>query len=292
MKLHLLNRTKFDNTSFSVNINDYKHFLKLWHYHPELELVVIIKSSGTSFIGDSIEKFEEGEVVLIGKNLPHKWLNDDVYFLENSKLNAKAVAIHFREEFLGTLFEKAPEMISISKLLQKSSQGIKFIGLEKKLIDKIINLNINDVFKRTIKFIEILYALSNHKQIKVLSSAGFRSPEVSIGNKSLDRMYDYIFDNFKKDISSKDIADILFMNHASFSRFFKRVHKKTFTRYLNEIRTGYACKLILESKYSISSICYESGYNNLSNFNKHFKDIKGMSPTDFIKAHLEKDKAK
>jgi AraC-like DNA-binding protein len=292
MKLHLLNRTKFDNTSFSVNINDYKHFLKLWHYHPELELVTILRSTGTRFIGDSIEKFEEGEVVLIGKNLPHKWLNDDVYFLDDPKLTAKAVAIHFREEFLGDVFDRAPEMMSISNLLKRSAQGIKFVGLEKELIDKIINLNINNVFERTIKFIEILYVLSNHKNIKILSSSGFKSPELSVGNKSLDKMYDYIFDNFKNNISSKDIADILCMNQASFSRFFKRIHRKTFTRYLNEIRIGYACKMILESKYNISSICYDCGYNNLSNFNRHFKDIKGMSPTEFIKAHLKKEKAK
>ncbi len=292
MKLHLLNKTKFDNTSFSVGINEYSHFLKLWHYHPELELVVVLKSTGTSFIGDSIAKFEEGDVVLIGKNLPHKWLNEDVYFSKNSLLTAKAVAVHFQEDFLGDIFHRAPEMKPIGELIARASRGIRFIAIEDALKDKIINLNQSSVFERTVQFVEILHELSHHATYDVLSSIGFRSPSESAGKHSLDIMYNYIFDNFRQDISSKDVAGQILMNPSSFSRYFHRIHHKTFTKYLNEIRVGYACKLLLEAKKDITTICYECGYNNLSNFNRHFKEIKNMSPTEFIKSHKKKIKAK
>lgn len=292
MKLHLLNKTKFDTSSFSVGVNEYSHFLKLWHYHPELELVVILKSTGTSFIGDSIEKFQEGDVVLIGKNLPHKWLNDDVYFTKNSFLTAEAVAVHFQEDFLGDMFDRAPEMKPIGELIARASRGIRFIAIDEGLKDKIINLNLNGIFERTIKFVEILYELANHCTFDLLSSIGFQSPSESTNKNSLDKMYNYIFDNFRQEISSKEVADQILMNPSSFSRFFHRIHRKTFTRYLNEIRVGYACKLLLETKHDISSICYESGYNNLSNFNRHFKEIKNMSPTEFIKSHKKNKKAK
>lgn len=292
MKLHLLNKTKFDTTSFSVSINEYNHFLKLWHYHPELELVVIIKSTGTCFIGDSIEKFEENDIVLIGKNLPHKWLNDDEYFLKKSELRAKALAVHFDEDFLGDIFNRAPEMKPIRNLIERASRGIRFHEVDNTLKSKIINLNENGVFDRTIKFIEILYELANCNNYKLISSLGFRNPSDNSIDNDLDKMYNYIFDNFRINLSSKDVADYINMNHSSFSRFFNRVQRKTFTKYLNEIRVGFACKLLLEAKKDITTICYESGYNNISNFNRHFKEIKNMSPTDFIKLHENNKKGK
>ena len=109
MKLHLLDRSSLKNSSFTVKNNCYPYFLKIWHYHPELELVTVLKSTGTCFIGDSIEKFEEGEVVLIGKNLPHMWQNDDAYFDDSSDLTAQAIAVHFKKELFGTEFFNYPQ---------------------------------------------------------------------------------------------------------------------------------------------------------------------------------------
>jgi AraC-like DNA-binding protein len=285
MKLHLLDRTSLKNSSFTVKDNCYPHFLKIWHYHHELELVVVLKSTGTCFIGDSIEKFEEGEVVLIGENLPHMWQNDDVYFEESSDLIAEAIAVHFKKEFLGTEFLKAPEMKHISRLIDTSSFGIKFLGVESKIIDEIKLMLTLDGFEKTMKFIRILHALTKHKNYKLLSSKGFVNSFNKTENKNLDKTYEYIFSHFNKPISLNEVAEVASMNPSAFSRFFKRVNRKTFTRYLNEIRIGYACKLLMEHKFNISTICYESGFNNISNFNRQFKSIKGMSPTDYIHLH-------
>ena len=286
MKLHLLNRTNIDNHCFSISLNEDQYFLKKWHYHLELELVVILKSSGTLFVGDNIEKFEVGDLFLIGKNLPHKFLNDDKYFQKNLNLTAKAIAIHFDEAFLGDIFKVTAEMKLISDLIANASQGIRFIAVDEELKNKIVQLNNENNFVRIIQLLEILYELANHKNYEVLSSIGFKNSPNRVGNDVLDKMYDFIFDNFKNNISSKDIATAVAMNHSAFSRFFKRVQGKTVTKYLNEIRIGFACKLLLEANYNISNICYDCGFNNLSNFNRHFKEIKGMSPTDFIKLHL------
>ena len=117
MKLHLLDRSSTGNTSITVSQNNYKNFLKVWHFHEELELVYIIKSTGTRFVGDSIEKFQSGEVILIGKNVPHMWLNDEAYFEENSCLTAQAVSVHFKDNFVGKEFLSLPEMQPISHLL-------------------------------------------------------------------------------------------------------------------------------------------------------------------------------
>lgn len=288
MKLHLLHRDKPENSSFLVTHHVEPYFLKVWHYHPELELVLSLKSTGTRFVGDSIKKFEEGDVVLIGKNLPHMWLNDDVYFQKDSDLIAEDIVIHFNKEFLGNGFLETDEMRPIATLLRKSRHGIKFIGLPKKVIRNILKINrLEASFKRTIKFTKVLYQLAQHQTFELLASEGFVHSFKKNQNQNLDKTYEYIFENFAQPISLNDVAAVANMNPSAFSRFFKRVNRKTFSRYLNEVRIGYACKQLIENKSTISTICYESGFNTVSNFNRQFKAIKQMSPSEFL-AHQKR----
>lgn len=282
MKLHLLNRTSIENSSFTVKKNSYPYFLKIWHYHPELELVLIEKSSGTRFIGDSIKKFNEGEVILIGKNLPHMWLNDEIYFKEASDLTAEAIAIHFKKEFFGADFLAAPELKQIADLIDRAERGIEFSGIGKNTINAIKGLLNLDPFNRMLRFIEILNVLAKHKEYQQLSSMGYINSFSKTENKRLQKIYEYVFRNFKDSIQASNVANEIGMNSSAFSRFFKRLHRKTFTRYLNEIRIGYACKLLLEDKQSITAVAYESGFNNISNFNKQFRIIKGTSPRSYV----------
>lgn len=283
MKLHLLNREKPENSSFRVTHHVESFFLKVWHYHPELELVLSLKSTGTRFVGDSIKKFEEGDVVLIGKNLPHMWLNDESYFKQDSNKVAEDIVVHFNKDFLGAEFLNAHEMKPISELLYKARYGIKFISLDKKALKGIRKLNILGLgFERTLKFIQVLNILANHPEYELLSSEGFVNSFKQNQNENLDKTYEYIFENFAQPISLNDVAEIANMNPSAFSRFFKRVNRKTFSKYLNEVRIGYACKQLIENKSKIATICYESGYNNISNFNRQFRAIKQMSPSEYL----------
>ncbi|QTD38504.1 AraC family transcriptional regulator [Polaribacter batillariae] len=285
MKLHLLDRSNTTAT-ISVKLNSYPNFLKIWHYHPELELVTILKSKGTRFIGDSIQKFQPRDVVLIGKNLPHMWLNDANYFKENSTLKAEAISVHFKEDFLGTEFLDLPEMKSVSKLFKKAAQGIHFKSVSKKLRQDIEDLVTSSVFYKTHLFLDILYRLSIHKNYKLLSSRGYT---ISLQKKDAalsSQVVAYIFKNFNQEISLSSVAKIAQMNTSAFSRSFKRVHRKTFSKYVNEIRIGYACKLLQENQLNIATIAYESGFNNLSNFNRQFKNIKHVSPSTYLKKHI------
>lgn len=283
MKLKRLHRDKPEDSSFLVTHHIEAFFLKIWHYHPELELVLSLKSTGTRFVGDSIKKFEEGDVVLIGKNLPHMWLNDEVYFKKNSNLIAEDVVIHFNKEFLGAGFLDSNEMRHIAELLQKSRYGIKFINPPKKVIRAIKKINLlNTGFERTLKFIKVLNMLANHIEFDLLASEGFVNSFKQNKHENLDKTYEYIFENFAQPISLNDVAGIANMNPSAFSRFFKRVNHKTFSRYLNEVRIGYACKKLIENRSNIASICYESGFNTISNFNRQFRSIKNMSPSEFL----------
>ena len=285
MKLHLLDRSN-SNSGISVKKNNYPRFLKLWHYHPELELVAILKSTGTCFIGDSIKKFQPKDVVLIGKNLPHMWLNDPLYFEENSTLKAAAISIHFRDLFLGNTFLNLPEMNSILQLFKKAEQGIQFKNVSKKLRQSIEKLHTASDFNKTYHFIAILYELSIHSDYKVLASSGYVIALQREDSALTNQVIAYIFKNFNKEINLKKVAEISKMNASAFSRSFKRVHRKTFSKYVNEIRIGYACKLLIENDLNIAAIAYETGFNNLSNFNRQFKIIKKISPSAYIKKHI------
>ena len=221
MKLHLLDRSN-TTTSIFIRKNSYANFLKIWHYHPELELVTVLKSKGTRFIGDSIEKFQPKDVVLIGKNLPHMWLNDQKYFKENSQLKAEAISIHFKEDFLGNTFLQLPEIKPIVALFKKAEQGIQFKNVPKSIRQAIETLNSETDFNKTHQFIGILHQLALHDDYKLLASAGYVSlltlEELKLSNKVIA----YIFKNFNNDINLKTVADIANMNPSAFSRSFKR----------------------------------------------------------------------
>ena len=285
MKLHLLDRSSTGNTSITVSQNNYKNFLKVWHFHEELELVYIIKSTGTRFVGDSIEKFQSGEVILIGKNVPHMWLNDEAYFEENSCLTAQAVSVHFKDNFVGKEFLSLPEMQPISHLLKKAAQGIKFNNVTDNIKNELLHLSsLNPAIKIT-RIIEILSKLEQTQHYTLLSSNGFINTFHQTENKRLNTIYEYVYQNFHTPISSKDVAELANMNASAFSRFFKTIHRKPFTRFLNEIRIGFACKMLLENKESITSIAYACGFGNISNFNRQFRIIKNESPSSFLSQH-------
>lgn len=285
MKLHLLNRSSPNNSSIVVRNDKYSNFLKVWHYHQELEMVQIIKSEGTIFVGDNIDQFSKNSLFLIGENLPHMWLNDAAYFEKSSNLSAEAIAVHFKKGFLGDYFLELTEINAIKTLLSKAKRGIQFVNVAASLHKKIKNLEEKESFERTISFLQILNLLSNHKDYKLLSSPNFNINKLNIKTNNLDKVFEYIFQNFNKKISLDKAASIACMNASSFSRYFKKVNRKTFSKYVNEIRIGFACKLIIENKYNISRICYEVGFNNVSNFNRQFKLIKDKSPSEFQKLH-------
>jgi len=284
MILHLVNREGVSNRSFGVEKHSFSHFLKMWHYHPELELIYSIKGKGTRFVGDSIEEFKNGDVVLIGKNLAHMWLSDKEYFEENSKLKSESIVFHFKEEFMGVSSFEFPEAYSILQLFDRAKYGIKFLNPGKKLMKKIEKILTKKGFERTLILLQILHILSEHDDYELLASKGYIENTNLKSAKNFTKVYEHIFKNFHTDISLNDVAELAHMNPTAFSRSFKRIHQKNFSKYLNEIRIGYACKLLTENRYSITTICYESGYNSLSNFNRQFKTITGRSPSEFLNA--------
>lgn len=285
MKAQLLNNYFEDDKSFKAESHVFKSFLKIWHCHPEIELVVIKESTGTRFVGDNIGPFEPGDVVLLGENVPHLWLNDKSYFGADSGLWAKAEVIHIQEKFVQGL-HMIPEAKSILELFRVAKKGIKF---DKKysgtIMAKVKKIGRFDSFMQYLHLLELLYFLSGLKDYNVLASDGYLYTFNEIKDSKMVKVHEHIMNNFKNKITLDEISSIANMHPAAFSRFFTHTHKKTFSCFLNEVRVGYACRLLIESKYNISGVCYEAGFNNLSNFNRKFKEVKKITPSEYLKKH-------
>lgn len=286
MKAKLLERRNPFDKSFTSVIHSFPYFLDIWHYHPEMELVYISKSTGTRFIGDSIQPFSSGELVLIGMDLPHLWQNDKAYFEKGSEMKAEAITIHFKKEFAGKEFMEIPEMKEIAGLFQRAEQGIVFSAeVGESARELMLSIHRESGFNRLKLFLELLQKLVEESEYSLLSTKGFINPSENLGDSRIDKVYSYTFNNFRKNITLENVADVSNLNPTAFCRFFKKATKKNYSKFLNEIRIGFACKLLLEQKLNISEVGYESGFNNLSNFNRQFRNILGISPSAYLQKH-------
>ena len=211
------------------------------------------------------------------------WLNDENYFDQDKGEAAKAIAIHFKQNYLGAAFFETPEMIHLLELFERSKCGLKFLNVGTDVIDEIQEMLEMKGFLKTISFLMILDKLAKHKEVKKLASDGFINSFKATKSEVQDNVQAYIFKNFNKEINLEEAATIAHMNVSAFSRYFKRVNRKTFSRYVTEIRIGYACKLLMEKRFNIAAVCYESGFNNISNFNRQFKLVMDCTPSEYLK---------
>ncbi len=275
------------DASFLYKMLDLEYFPNPWHFHKEFELVLIDRSSGTRFIGDNVCRFEDGDLCMIGSNIPHLYRNSEEYYAGNNELRAKSVFIHFTKDFLGHHFFDLPEMKLVNRLLERSSLALDIYGKTKKLIiDKLHGMQEEEPPQRLISLLEILIVLSQSKELTPLLSTGF-SANTSGDSDKINHVFQFIMKNYKEEIYVQEIASKLNMSVAAFSRYFKHHTRKTFSDYVTEIRIGHACRLLMENNHSISEISYQSGFDNLSNFYRHFKRIVGIIPKDYRSRFLK-----
>ncbi|MDE3236746.1 MAG: AraC family transcriptional regulator [Bacteroidota bacterium] len=286
MKPKLLKISFQPEQSFSVRIDSVPYFFCEWHFHPELELVHIHKGTGTQFIGDAIEHFKPGDMILVGSNLPHLWKCDDKYFEKGSKLKAESTVIHFMPDVFGEHFFSLPENKSLIKLFDKARQGIRVTKKTRQLVGEKMQLLLQaEGTERIILLLQILQSIANSKEVHTIASKNIYSYSKKESER-LNPIFQYLFTHFSGPVKLNEVAALAHMSPHSFCRYFKLRTRKTFSRFLMEVRIGHACKLLSETDKSVSQVCYESGFNNFSNFNRHFKEITGKTPLQHRKLHL------
>ena len=286
MNPHLLKVSTAPHQSFNIRHDVVPYFYNRWHFHPEVELLHIQKGTGIQFIGDSIQRFKKDDVILVGANLPHLWRCDDAYFQKSKTLKAQSTVAHFREDFWGETFLELPENKKLKQLLEKAKRGISITGATKQFViahlDKMLEAKDSE---RIVLLLQILGKIAQSKQLKLISSAGFSTQLEQKSTDKINSVYAYTLAHFKEKISLKKIAEVSNISPNSFCRYFKVHTRKTYSNFLHELRVGHASKLLIENKLSISQICYESGFNNVTNFYKTFKRFTGQTPLAFQQAY-------
>lgn len=286
MKSQLLKIPTGPDCSFSIRQDKVPYINNRLHYHPEVELIHFKSGEGTQFVGDSITRFNAGDIVLIGPNLSHYWQFDDIYFEDNATIAADVRVAHFCQNFWGDHFLNLPENKLIKTTLEKAKRGIQITGRSKQEVGELLEEALySQGSKRIVLLIEILTIISKCEQT-VLSSVGFNPICDEIEDDRINRIYEYSLANFKNKISLKEIAAIAHMSENSFCRYFKTRTQKTYMQFLIEIKVGHACKLLIKNKMSIKHIYYESGFNNVTSFHKYFKSITGKSPLMYQRQFL------
>lgn len=271
---------------------DYDYFKYPWHTHAEYEIVYIVKSTGKRFVGNNIEDYSDNDLVLLGSFLPHTYRSDDVYYQNDPNQRVYAIILQFAKDFFDHAITNYPEFHKIKKLLKEAKYGVYFNKNANENIraELFSALNLNDL-DLLIKCIKILSLMSDSKEKRLLCDESvdheirFQTDDVR-----LTKIIEYLNDNYSRPITLQEISGYAGMNEAAFCRYFKEKTSKSCIQYVNELRVTFACKLLLEGKLTVSQVCYESGFNNISNFNRQFKSITSYSPSAYLKEFKKKNK--
>lgn len=282
MKPHLLKVALNPESSFNIIQREGIGFYNQWHFHPEIELIYIHKGRGTRFIGTDVHRFEPDEMFLFGSNLAHMWRCDPEYFREGAEQKAEVTIIYFHHDFLGDKFFNIPELKSIDLLLEKAKQGIKITGDTKTEVKNLMTqLSEAKGFERIIMLLTILEKIANSKEKRYINPVYHEEKIDPTEATRLNKVFQYVSDNFQRKISLSEIASVANLSAKAFCRYFKSKTRKTFYDFLLEVRVAHACNLLLEKDMTIYEVCYECGFNNLSNFNRYFKKIMNKTPTGY-----------
>ena len=252
-----------------------------WHYHPEIELIYFIKGKTNGVIGDGFHQFEEGDLAILGANFPHVLQEDKQYSAKHPGSLPFGLIIQFTEDFLGNDFLGKPELFAVKQLFKRSHRGICF---NQRMIKKVgpILLAMNDMneSRRLLSLLDVLMTLSETEEYQYLTPQDYSFDHTQDEDR-MRSVNQYIYQNFAEKISNHDIATIANMTESSFCRYFKSRTLKSFTKFLNETRISYACRLLNSSANTVTDVCFQSGFTNLSYFNRQFKMIMKMSPQQY-----------
>lgn len=284
MKAIELRLRKDLDKSFIVFREQGKLFPCPWHYHPEFELVLVTKSTGRRMVGDHIGNFKEGDLVVMGPMLPHVWVNDPEFLEEGSTLEADAIVIHFVADFLGEKFLQIPEMEKLNNVLELSKRGLHIKGKTSEKIGGLMKqlMNMNGM-QRLVTLFTIFEILSATSEYELMASPGFVQNPHPKSSDRFSKVTEYIMRNFDREITLPEAASAANMAVTTFCNFFKTHYRMTFVEYLNVVRVGHACKLLGDKSKTIVGVAYECGFNNLANFNRQFKKLKKMPPSEYRK---------
>ena len=273
--------------SIHVQDDELPHFYEHLHRHNEIQITWVIRGEGTLVAGNIMLPFQPGNVFILGANQPHLFKSDPVYFDPEGKKSIYSRNIFFNPNSSITALLEFPEMISIKKFVESTLHGLKASeNIQKVVSDHIGKVKNNAMGYRLAAFVELLQLMADLKDWKYLSTESFRYSITETDGLRMNEIYQYTIANYTENITLEKISELVFLSPQSFCRYFKKHTLKTYTEFLNEVRINEACKKFMSDDFqNISSVAYQTGFNNVVTFNRVFKGIMGKSPRDFIKEY-------
>lgn len=276
-----------ENQVFCTRITDGPYFATEFHFHKECQINYVLESEGKRIIGDSVGHFTSDELTLLGSDLPHVWYNDREFFngeqMKEKTPRAKSITLFFDPDRVLSILSQFGPVCKFETLFKAAKRGIKYSGTTKSAISKLLlDITRQEGIAKIITLLNILDILTQAENVEFLASNGYTNSYHAKDNDRVDRVFKFVFSNFAVDIQLEEAAAIAHMHKHAFCRYFKERTRRTFVQFVNEVRIGHACKLIAGGETNVSSLAYDCGYNSLSNFNRFFRKIKGMSPREYM----------
>ncbi|MFD1771973.1 AraC family transcriptional regulator [Sphingobacterium suaedae] len=278
-------------SSFSARHDIMPNFGNVWHYHEELELHYTIRGEGVRFIGDNISTFEAGEIILVGEKLSHAWRCKDEYYQNNPEYNIEAIVLQFLPDCFGKPLLQLPESYLIPKLFEKAKSGLIVKGETKRTVAQLMHNCVQEEgLGKIISLLQIIKILAESDECEsiVKTQTTFHQSNEA-DNIRLNNIFNYTHAHYKENITLEEVANIANLSVTSFCRYFKTMTRKTYYDFLVEIRISHACRLLVENKLPTEVICFECGFNNVSNFYRHFKKVMGLTPLEYKKRYLSRN---
>lgn len=266
--------------SFAAWRHGYPFRTVRWHYHPEYEIHLVVATSGTFYIGDFVGRFDPGQLIMTGPNLPQNWISE----IEPEEIvPTRSLVIQFPEAFIEEASACMSEMEPVRSLLERSRRGILFDDDTSKRVRPLIERLIEaQGLTRLAVFWEILDLLVKAPSPEVLASLSYELDLAGTGDSGINRALSHLRQHLTAQVDEIDLAEIVGQSPSTFSRAFKRHTGTTLVRYRNQLRIDLACQMLLaDQDVKVAEVCYDVGFSNLSNFNRHFLKLKGMSPSRF-----------
>ncbi len=254
-----------------------------WHYHDHFEISFITKGAGKRIVADSIEVFYPGDLVFIGRKLPHVWIADKVYqFTPDRAL--EMVSLQFTTDVMFSQLLNLPEFAYVKNALLLSERGIQIVDQTLNEVSEImLQLPYLEKFERILQFFRMMNIIGKSGNNIPLATEEYIKKRYKPINKKISMVHEYLLVNYHKEVSLAELASLVNMAEGSLCRFFRERVGCTPFEYLNRIKVDFACKFLMDEGLSVTAVAYESGFNNLSHFNKQFKRNTGMTPSVYRK---------
>ena len=250
-----------------------------WHAHAEYELHLILETKGRAFVGDYIGDFQAGDLFLTGPHLPHNWVTDSY---NEPTVETRDMLVQFSDESMQTLFRAFPEFRGLSGMLELSRAGLKLRNFSKeRAIEHFVSIREASQMERVVRFLNFLSEIERRASFEVLSVGKASTVGGGKRQSQIGEAVDYVVEHFAEELSVSRLADLVGLSETSFTRHFKNTTGHRFTEFVNRVRVGEACRLLVETEDQVSNVCFNVGFQNLANFNRQFMKLKSMTPTQF-----------